>query len=101
MTLTPHTENDAAYVIRNAAADRKTVSIIGNGTRNGFGNRIACDETLSSSALTGIVDYEPAEMVMTVRAGTPVAEIESALAANRQMMSFEPMDHRQVMGTAG
>jgi len=101
MTLTPHTENDAAYVIRNAAADRKTVSIIGNGTRNGFGNRIACDETLSSSALTGIIDYEPAEMVMTVRAGTPVAEIESALAANRQMMSFEPMDYRQVMGTAG
>ncbi|HEX2148172.1 MAG TPA: glycolate oxidase subunit GlcE [Pseudorhizobium sp.] len=101
MTLTPHTENDAAYVIRNAAAAGKTLAIIGNGTRSGFGNRIACDETLSSSALAGIVDYEPAEMVMTVRAGTPVAEIEAVLAANRQMMSFEPMDHRRVMGTAG
>lgn len=101
MTLTPHTENDAAYVIRNAASDGKTLSIIGGGTRSGFGNKVACEETLSSSALTGIIDYEPAEMVMTARAGTPVAQIEAALSANRQMMSFEPMDHRQVMGTAG
>lgn len=101
MTLTPHTENDAAYVIRNAAAEGRTLAVIGGGTRSGFGNRVACDETLSASALTGIVDYEPAEMVMTVRAGTPVAEVEAALSANRQMMSFEPMDHRKIMGTGG
>lgn len=101
MTLTPHTENDAAYVIRNAAAEGRTLAVIGGGTRSGFGNRVACDETLSASALTGIVDYEPAEMVMTVRAGTPVAEVEAALSANRQMMSFEPMDHRKIMGTSG
>ena len=101
MTLTPHTENDAAYVIRNAAAEGRTLAVIGGGTRSGFGNRFACDETLSASALTGIVDYEPAEMVMTVRAGTTVAEVEAALSANRQMMSFEPMDHRKIMGTGG
>jgi glycolate oxidase FAD binding subunit len=101
MTLTPHTENDAAYVIRNAASKGTTLSILGGGTRAGFGNRVSAEETLSSSALTGIVDYEPAEMVMTAKAGTPVGEIEALLAANRQMMSFEPMDHRGVMGTAG
>ncbi|HEX5935946.1 MAG TPA: FAD-binding protein, partial [Pseudorhizobium sp.] len=99
MTLTPHTENDAVYVIRNAAAQGRALSIVGGNTRTGSG--ADRHERLSSSALTGIVDYEPAEMVMTARAGTPVAEIEAALAANRQMMSFEPMDHRGVMGTAG
>lgn len=51
--------------------------------------------------MCGIVEYEPAEMVMTVKSGTPVAEVEAALAANRQMMAFEPMDHRGIMGTSG
>ncbi|MCJ8517641.1 glycolate oxidase FAD binding subunit [Pseudorhizobium tarimense] len=101
MTLTPHTENDAAYGIRNAASRGTMLSIMGGGTRSGFGNSVLAEETLSSSALTGIVDYEPAEMVMTAKAGTPVAEIEALLAVNRQMMGFEPMDHRAVMGTAG
>ncbi|MEH6690250.1 MAG: glycolate oxidase subunit GlcE [Pseudorhizobium pelagicum] len=101
MTLTPHNEADAAYVIRNAAAGGTTLAIVGGNTRSGFGNAFACHDTLSSSGLTGIVDYEPAEMVMTAKAGTPVAEIEAALAANRQMMAFEPMDHRGIMGTTG
>ena len=101
MTLTPHNEADAAYVIRNAAAGGTTLAIVGGNTRSGFGNAVACHDTLSSSGLTGIVDYEPAEMVMTAKAGTPVAEIEAALAANRQMMAFEPMDHRGIMGTTG
>jgi glycolate oxidase FAD binding subunit len=101
MTLTPHNEADAAYVIRNAAAGGTTLAIVGGNTRSGFGNAVACHDTLSSSGLTGIVDYEPAEMVMTAKAGTPVAEIEAALSANRQMMAFEPMDHRGIMGTTG
>lgn len=99
--LIPHSETDAAYVIRNAAAEGKTLTIIGNNTRSGFGNAIETDDVISSRGLSGIVDYEPAEMVMTVKAGTPVAEVEAALAANRQMMSFEPMDHRGIMETSG
>ena len=83
MTLIPNSEADAAYVVRNAAADGKTLALCGGNTRAGFGNAVDAVEVVSSRGLTGIVDYEPGEMVMTARAGTPVAEIEAALAANR------------------
>jgi glycolate oxidase FAD binding subunit len=99
--LTPHSEADAAYVIRTAATEGKTLALCGGNTRAGFGNLAQTAETVSSRALSGIVDYDPAEMVMTARSGTPLAEIEAALAANRQMLAFEPMDHRGIMGTGG
>lgn len=98
--LIPNTEADAAYVIRNAAADGKPLSICGGNTR-GLARLATPAEAISSRGLTGIVDYDPAEMVMTVRSGTPVSEVEAALAANRQMMAFEPMDHRGIMGIHG
>ena len=99
--LIPNTEVDAAYIIRNAASEGKRLAPCGGGTRTGFGNSGEPAEKMSSRALSGIVDYEPAEMVMTARSGTPLAEVEAALAANRQMLAFEPMDHRGLMGTTG
>jgi glycolate oxidase FAD binding subunit len=98
--LIPNSETDAAYIIRNAASDGKPVAICGGNTR-GFARARTPAEAMSSRGLSGVVDYDPAEMVMTVRSGTPVAEVEAALAANRQMMAFEPMDHRAVLGTKG
>ncbi|RXZ33302.1 glycolate oxidase subunit GlcE [Oxalobacteraceae bacterium CAVE-383] len=47
-------------------------------------------ELLDTRAYAGIVDYEPTELVVTARCGTPLAEIEAALAANNQMLAFEP-----------
>lgn len=99
--LTPATETEAAELIREHAARKTPLKIRGGGTRAGFGNPVAAEATLSSASLTGIVEYNPAEMVITARAGTPVAEIEAALAANGQGMAFEPMDHRGAMGTSG
>lgn len=99
--LTPSTETEAADLIREHAEKKTALHIRGGGTRAGFGNVVTAEATLSSSSLTGIVEYNPAEMVITARAGTPVAEIEAALAANGQGMAFEPMDHRGAMGTSG
>jgi glycolate oxidase FAD binding subunit len=99
--LTPATETEAAAIIRDHAASQSPLQIRGGGTRAGFGNPVAAETTLSSSALSGIVEYNPAEMVITTRAGTPVAEIEEALAKNGQGMAFEPMDHRGAMATSG
>lgn len=99
--LNPSTEIEAADVIRDHASRKTLLHIRGGGSRAGFGNPTAADATLSSAALTGIVEYNPAEMVITARAGTPVAEIEAALAENGQGMAFEPMDHRGAMGTSG
>ena len=53
------------------------------------------------SRLSGIVDYEPAELILTARAGTPMAEIESELEARRQMLAFEPPDWRGLLGGGG
>ncbi|QRM42970.1 glycolate oxidase subunit GlcE [Rhizobium sp. BG4] len=97
----PESEDEAAALIRDHAAAGRPLAISGGGTRAGFGNMVEAEDTLRSTRLSGIVAYNPGEMVMTARAGTPVAEIEAALAANGQMMAFEPMDHRGVMGTSG
>ncbi|UHS62792.1 FAD-binding protein [Agrobacterium vaccinii] len=99
--LLPSTETEAADIIRDHAQASRALAIFGGNTRSGFGNRVEADVSLSSRAITGIVAYNPAEMVMTVKAGTPVAEVEAALSAANQMMAFEPMDHRAIMGTAG
>ena len=56
---------------------------------------------LSTSAMSGIIDYEPAEMVMIAKAGTPVADVEKALKKGGQRMIFEPLDHRVLLGTKG
>ncbi|MFN3363162.1 MAG: FAD-binding protein [Allorhizobium sp.] len=99
--LTPSTEIEAVELILNHASRKIPLHIRGGGSRAGFGNPVAADATLSSAALSGIVEYNPAEMVITARTGTPVAEIEAALAENGQAMAFEPMDHRGAMGTSG
>jgi glycolate oxidase FAD binding subunit len=99
--LFPTNEAQAASIIREHAQARKPIAIAGSSTRAGFGNAVAAESRLRSTGLSGIVSYNPGEMVMTVRAGTPLAEVEEALAANNQMMAFEPMDHRGIMGTSG
>jgi glycolate oxidase FAD binding subunit len=73
--------------------------IIGGGTRSSrdeWGG-----EVLSVSGLTGITLYEPGALTLVVRAGTPLAEVEAALAAEGQRLPFEPMDHRPLLGTEG
>ncbi|AUX75384.1 glycolate oxidase subunit GlcE [Sinorhizobium fredii] len=97
----PASEEGIASVVRSAAAERVTLAIVGGGTRSGLGNPVRADRTLSTRRLSGIVTYNPAEMTMSALAGTPLAEVEAALAAKGQMLSFEPMDHRGILGTTG
>lgn len=99
--FTPSSEAEAADIIRACAADRSTLAISGGGTRSGFGNAVQATAELKSTALSGIVSYTPGEMVMTAKAGTPMATIEAVLAENGQKLAFEPIDHRGIMGTTG
>ncbi|SFU15031.1 glycolate oxidase subunit GlcE [Sedimentitalea nanhaiensis] len=58
-------------------------------------------EVLSTGGLRGVALYEPGALTLVVAAGTPVAEIETLLAAQNQQLAFEPMDHRPLLGTTG
>lgn len=93
--LRPQSEEDLADMIVAAVLP---LSPQGGGTR---GARIDGSGRLNLSGLSGIVLYEPASLTLIARAGTPLALIESTLAANRQRLAFEPADWRGLLGTDG
>jgi glycolate oxidase FAD binding subunit len=97
----PASEAEAADTIAAAHAAKRPVGIEGGGTRAPLGRAAQVEATLSTKALAGITLYEPAELVIAAKAGTPLAEIEATLAARGQMLPFEPMDHRALLGTQG
>lgn len=102
MTIhTPTTEAQACAVVASLATGGTPVSIQGGGTRTGFGRPAQVVSTISSAGLTGITLYEPAEMVIGARAGTPLALVQQTLADRGQMLPFEPMDHRPLLGSEG
>ncbi|MBE3027214.1 glycolate oxidase subunit GlcE [Janthinobacterium sp. BJB1] len=72
-----------------AGAAGKPLRLRGGGTKDWYGQRLD-GEVLDTRAYAGIIDYEPTELVITARCGTPLAEIEAALAARQQMLAFEP-----------
>ena len=72
-----------------AAVDKTPLRIRGGGTKDFYGNAPS-GELLDTTAHAGIVAYEPTELVVTVRAGTRLAELETALAEQGQMLAFEP-----------
>ena len=76
--------------VKAAAADAAPLRIRAGGTKDFYGNAPAGGTILDPRPLRGIVNYEPTELVVTVRAGTPLAELESALADRGQMLPFEP-----------
>lgn len=96
----PLSEEAAARLVQVAALSRTPLAIRGGGTRSLAGVPEGA-ETLSTRGLAGIVAYNPAEMTMTVRAGTPLEVVEAALAEKRQMLAFEPCDLRAALGSSG
>jgi glycolate oxidase FAD binding subunit len=75
--------------VRAAAADQTPLRIRGGGTKDFHGLALH-GEVLDTRALRGILSYEPSELVVTVRAGTPLAELEAALTEQGQCLPFEP-----------
>ncbi|WP_334192364.1 glycolate oxidase subunit GlcE [Pararhodobacter sp.] len=94
--LRPETEAELAEAIRLASGP---LAIRGGGTRP-IG-RPQPGALLETGALTGITLYEPGALTLVARAGTPLAEVESALAAQNQRLPFEPPDHRGLLRTGG
>ena len=98
---TPTTEAQACAVVKSVIDSAVPLTLRGGGTRSGLGRPAQAASTLSSVGLTGITLYEPAEMVIAARAGTPLALVQETLAERGQMLPFEPMDHRALYGSEG
>lgn len=97
--LTPASEAELVSTVQQAIEDVTPLQIRGNGTRSGLGRMVQSAKTLSTSHLSGITLLEPAEMVFSARAGTPVSVVKAALGEHGQALTFEPMDHRRLYGT--
>lgn len=78
-----------------AIAQEQRLLIHGSNSKHFYGNEVSVDRTLDVSGHTGIISYEPTELVVTVRAGTPIVELEKLLAENQQKLPFEPPVYSQ------
>lgn len=97
----PTTEAAVQEAVQDALGSGTPLRIRGGDTRGLTSGDLAAIDTLDMGGLTGITRYEPGGLTLEARAGTPMAEIEAALAAENQMLAFEPMDHRALLGRDG
>ena len=98
-TLLPQSARDVADAIADAARQGERLTITGGGSKAATGAPVAVRE-LSTRGLCGVVDYDPAELVLTVRPGTPLAQVQALVASEGQMLAFEPFDHGLIFGAA-
>ena len=99
-TLKPRDASDVETVVRDAVAGGQTLEVVGQGSKRAIGRAAQWDYTLDLCSLSGITLYEPAELVLSAKAGTPIAAIEAAVAAENQELAFEPMDLGPALGLA-
>ena len=97
----PASEAEACSAVAEARAARRPLALRGGGTRAGLGRPSDATDVLSAAGMTGITLYEPSELVIGARAGTPVRLVEETLAARGQMLPVEPQDHRRLYATTG
>lgn len=97
-TFTPTTAAEVLDAVAWAAAEEQPLEIVGHGSKRAIGRPLQTEHTLDLSRLSGVTLYEPEELVLSAKAGTPLAEIEGLLAAHGQQLAFEPMDYGPLLG---
>lgn len=97
-TFKPRTAEEARDVVRWAAAEHEPLEIVGQASKRALGRPVQAGHVLDMSGLAGIELYEPEELVLTALPGTPIAEIEAALAARNQELAFDPLDYGPLLG---
>jgi glycolate oxidase FAD binding subunit len=92
-TLKPCTAKDVEEAVQWALSRGAALELVGRGSKRAIGRSAQSDLTLDLSGLAGVILYEPEELVLSARAGTPLDEIEALMAAKGQHLAFEPMDY--------
>ena len=82
-----------------ALSENKPMAVIGAGSKAQLGRPANLDTTMNLTDLTGVVDYEPSELILTALPGTPIEEINTCLHEQDQELAFEPPDLGPLLGT--
>src|SRR3974377_1731331 len=98
--LRPRDSKQVEDAISWALAQGKALELIGHSSKRAIGRAAQGTATLDLSGLTGVTLYEPEELVLSAKAGTPLIEIEALLADKGQELAFEPMDYGPLLGRA-
>jgi glycolate dehydrogenase FAD-binding subunit len=96
--LKPRDAKEVEDAVRWALGNDKALELAGQGSKRQIGRPSQTDVTLDLSGLSGVTLYEPEELVLSAKAGTPLAEIEALLDNNNQALGFEPMDYGPLFG---
>ncbi len=96
--LCPADTRHLVDVLQWAIGHARPLEIRATGTKDGYGYRTCASQEVNVSGLCGVIDYEPAELVVTARPATPVAELEQLLRAENQHLAFEPSDLGPLLG---
>lgn len=98
-TLKVRDARDVEEVVRAAIAGEQPLEIIGHGSKRLIGQPMATNALLDLSALNAVTSYEPNELIITVQAGAPLADVRSLIDSKNQQFAFEPMDTAPLLGT--
>jgi len=99
-TLKVRDAKDVEAVVRAAIANDQPLEIIGHGSKRMVGQPMATNALLDLSALSAVKSYEPNELIITVEAGAPLADVKSLIDSKNQRFAFEPMESAALLGTA-
>jgi glycolate oxidase FAD binding subunit len=88
----PAADWELQFMIAGCAERNVPIEVVGSGSKRAVGRPVESGVTVTTASLKGITLYEPSELVMSARAGTPLSLIEAELAARGQMLAFEPID---------
>lgn len=100
-TLAPQTADQVQEAVAAAVSAAEPLEVIGGGTKRAIAPPTQTGYVLDLSQLSGIVSYEPEELVLTLRPGTAMDELAETLEAAGQMLAFEPPDFTPLLGAAG
>lgn len=93
----PNCESDVVDAVADALRDRAKLAIVGGASKAAIGAPVHA-RSLPMAGLRGVVDYDPAELILTVRPGTRLTEVQDLVASTGQMLAFEPFDHGPIFG---
>ena len=91
-TIEPRDEDAVLDAVQAALEAERPVEVLGHGSKRGLGHAVEATTKIATSALSGVTLYEPTELVLTARPGTPMADIVKLLDEKNQELAFEPMD---------